>query len=204
MIKWLFDRLLSALLLLLLFPALVAIGAAISLRQGRPVLLRQERAGRYGRPFTLFKFRTMTNARGADGALLPDEARITPLGALLRKSSLDELPELWNIFRGDMSFVGPRPLFMDYLPLYSKEQMRRHDVRPGLTGLAQINGRNATSWEKRLRLDVAYVDENSFMGDMEILVRTFHTALTADGVAHDGHVTMPRFTGSSGSDAAES
>ena len=199
MVKWLFDRLLSALLLLLLFPALAAIATAVLLIERRPVFLRQERPGLHGKPFTLFKFRTMTNDRGPDKSLLPDEQRITALGSLLRKLSLDELPELWNILKADMSFVGPRPLLMEYLPLYSEDQMRRHEVRPGLTGLAQVNGRNATSWERRLELDLIYVDDNNFFGDLAIIGRTCRIALTRKGVTHDGHQTMPRFTGANSS-----
>jgi lipopolysaccharide/colanic/teichoic acid biosynthesis glycosyltransferase len=174
---------------------------------GAPVLFRQRRPGRDGRPFTLVKFRTMRDAVDANGRALEDAARLTRFGSLLRATSLDELPELWNVLRGDMSLVGPRPLLMEYLPRYTATQQRRHDVRPGITGWAQVNGRNATSWEERLAQDVWYVEHQSFALDLRILLRTVRQVVIADGVAQAGHVTMPRFTGSvassvSGSGAA--
>ncbi|PBI85509.1 putative sugar transferase EpsL [Variovorax boronicumulans] len=150
----------------------------------------------HGRPFNMVKFRTMTDARGADGELLPDAERLTPFGRFLRASSLDELPELWNVLKGDMSLVGPRPLLMDYLPLYSAEQSRRHEVRPGITGWAQINGRNALSWEEKFKLDVWYVDNCSYWLDIRILWLTVRKVLVRDGISAAGEATMPRFTGS--------
>lgn len=163
---------------------------------GRPVLFRQTRPGRKGRPFELLKFRTMTEARDAAGRLLPDEQRLTRFGRWLRSTSLDELPELWNVLRGEMSLVGPRPLLMEYLPLYSPEQRRRHEVRPGITGWAQIHGRNAQSWEERFRLDVWYVDHRSLWLDLKILGHTFWKVLKREGIHAPGEATMPRFRGS--------
>lgn len=195
MAKILFDRSLSVLLLVLLSPLIAFVALAVLIAHGRPIFLRQKRPGLGGEIFTLYKFRTMTDERGEDGELLPDARRITRFGAFLRSSSLDEIPELWNIARGDMSFVGPRPLLVEYLPLYSTRQARRHDVLPGLTGLAQINGRNATSWDRRLELDVRYVEERDFAMDMDILARTFLQVLRPAGIAHEGHATMPKFTG---------
>lgn len=156
---------------------------------GRPVLFRQTRPGRHGRPFTLVKFRTM---RDGDG---DDAARLTPLGGFLRSASLDELPELWNVLRGDMSLVGPRPLLASYLDRYSPRQARRHEVRPGLTGLAQVEGRNALDWDERFELDVRYVDTWSIPGDVAIIVRTVWAVVRRDGIAADGHATMPEFRG---------
>jgi len=163
---------------------------------GRPVFFRQTRAGLRGRPFRMVKLRTMTDDCGQDGALLPDGQRLTEFGRLLRSTSLDELPELWNVLTGDMSLVGPRPLLMDYLPLYSAEQARRHDVRPGLTGWAQVNGRNAISWDEKFRLDVWYVDNRSMWLDLMILWLTFRKVVAREGVGAAGEATMPRFTGS--------
>jgi lipopolysaccharide/colanic/teichoic acid biosynthesis glycosyltransferase len=159
-------------------------------------LFRQERAGLDGRPFQIVKFRTMTDARGPDGALLSDADRLTPFGRFLRSTSLDELPELWNVLRGDMSLVGPRPLLMRYEPLYTPRQRRRHDVRPGITGWAQVNGRNAMSWEARFELDVWYVEHRSLGLDLRILWRTVATVLRREGVSQAGHVTMEPFAGS--------
>jgi lipopolysaccharide/colanic/teichoic acid biosynthesis glycosyltransferase len=163
---------------------------------GCPVLFRQLRPGFHGQPFEIIKFRTMTNERGPDGALLPDALRLTPFGRFLRASSLDELPELWNVLRGDMSLVGPRPLLMEYLPLYTPDQARRHVVRPGITGWAQVNGRNAISWEEKFALDVWYVDNRSMWMDVQILWRTVRKVLVRDGISAAGEVTMPKFTGS--------
>lgn len=170
---------------------LAAIALAVRRSMGSPVLFRQERPGRDGQVFTLVKFRTMTDGDG------PDEDRITPLGRFLRSTSLDELPELWNVLRGDMSLVGPRPLLVAYLDRYSPTQARRHEVRPGLTGLAQVRGRNATTWDDRLALDVRYVDTWTVGGDLAILARTVGSVLRRDGIAADGHATMPEFTGTS-------
>jgi len=176
-------------------PALFAIGILLFVTMGRPILFRQQRPGRYGRPFTLLKFRTMREARDAEGRLLADEARLTALGRVLRELSLDELPQLWNVLRGDMSLVGPRPLLMQYLERYSAVEMRRHEVKPGITGLAQVNGRNAASWQERFALDVWYVENWSLALDARILARTAWTVLTSEGVAHGGHVSMPEFLG---------
>lgn len=176
-------------------PLLLALAAAIRLRLGAPVLFRQQRPGLHGRPFLLLKFRTMTDARDATGALLPDVQRLTPFGRWLRSTSLDELPELLNILRGDMSLVGPRPLLMEYLPLYSPQQARRHDVPPGITGWAQIHGRNALSWEDKFALDVWYVEHRTFWLDLRILAATLWTVLRREGISADGEATMPRFQG---------
>ncbi len=164
-------------------------------RLGAPVLFRQARAGRHGKPFTLYKFRTMREAVDADGQPLPDELRLTRCGSLLRSLSLDELPQLWNILRGDMSVVGPRPLLVRYLPRYSREQARRHDVRPGITGWAQIHGRNALDWDERFRLDVWYVDHYGLTVDLQILLRTVACVLMRQGVSAENHVTMSEFLG---------
>jgi len=183
--------------LLVLLPVLGAIAWAGVLRHGRPVFFSQTRPGLHGKPFRMIKFRTMTNARGPDGELLPDAERLTRLGRFLRSTSLDELPELWNVLRGDMSLVGPRPLLVEYLPLYAPEQARRHEVRPGITGWAQVNGRNALSWEEKFALDVWYVDNQSLWLDLKILWLTVWRVLKRDGISADGEATMPRFRGSS-------
>lgn len=196
--KRLFDIAASAVLLLALAPVMLVIGVLVAWRMGTPVLFRQARPGRDGRPFTMFKFRTMKDAVAADGTPLPDFERITPLGLFLRASSLDELPELWNVLKGEMSLVGPRPLLMDYLPLYTPEQARRHDVRPGITGWAQVNGRNALSWEEKFALDVWYVDNRSFALDLRILFLTVAKVVRREGVNTAADITMPRFTGSEG------
>ena len=192
----LLQRLLALVLVLLLSPLILAIALAVRLRLGGPVLFSQQRPGLHGRPFQLVKFRTMTQCRDGDGALLPDERRLTPFGQWLRRSSLDELPELFNILRGDMVFVGPRPLLMEYLPLYSHEQARRHLVRPGLTGWAQVQGRNSLSWEDKFRLDVWYVDNRSLALDLWIVWLTIVTVIRRDGINAVGEATMTPFTGS--------
>jgi lipopolysaccharide/colanic/teichoic acid biosynthesis glycosyltransferase len=171
------------------------IAALVRIRLGRPVLFRQERPGLGGRPFTLAKFRTMRDATGPDGRPLPDEERLTRFGRLLRSTSLDELPELWSVLRGDMSLVGPRPLLPAYLHRYSPEQARRHEVRPGLTGLAQVRGRNATTWEERLALDVEYVDSWTMVGDLRIIAATVGQVLLRKGISAGEHATMPEFQG---------
>ena len=176
-------------------PVLLAVAGAIRLTLGAPVLFSQERPGLHARPFRLRKFRTMTTATDASGRPLPDDRRLTPLGRWLRATSLDELPELWNVLRGEMSLVGPRPLLVEYLPRYTPEQARRHDVRPGLTGWAQVHGRNAVGWEERLALDVWYVDHRSFGLDLRILARTVGLVLRREGVHAPGAATMPAFTG---------
>lgn len=195
MFKRLFDILVAASLLLLTLPLMLVTALAVRLTLGAPVLLRQTRPGKGGIPFRFFKFRTMTEERDAAGRLLPDERRLTPFGRWLRMTSFDELPQLFNVLRGDMSLVGPRPLLMEYLPLYSPLQARRHDVRPGITGWAQVNGRNALSWEERFRLDVWYVDHRSLLLDLRILLLTALRVFQARGVAQPGQATMTRFTG---------
>jgi len=195
--KRLVDVVLAACGLLVLAPVLAVISAAIYLTMGRPIFFTHVRAGAAGKSFKLLKFRSMTDARDADGNLLPDAARITRLGSFLRRSSLDELPELVNVLRGDMSLVGPRPLLLQYLPLYTPEQMRRHTVRPGITGWAQINGRNAISWEKKFEHDVWYVDHQSFWLDLKILFLTVWQVLRRDGISQPGHATADFFRGNS-------
>ena len=190
------DVVLSGLALCLLLPFMALIASLIFLTLGTPILFRQRRPGLHGKPFTLYKFRTMTDERDEQGNLLPDEQRLTRLGRFLRSTSLDELPELWNVLKGDMSLVGPRPLLMEYLPLYTPEQFRRHEVKPGITGWAQINGRNALTWEEKFKLDVWYVDHLSFFLDMKILFLTLWKVLTREGISYPGRETMPKFTGS--------
>ena len=189
------DVLLGGAGLLVLSPLLAVLALAVRIGLGSPVLFRQQRPGLRGRPFTLYKFRTMRDARDASGSPLPDAERLTRFGRFLRASSLDELPELWNVVSGSMSLVGPRPLLMDYLPLYTPEQSRRHEVRPGVTGWAQINGRNALDWERRLALDVWYVDHRSLLLDLRILVGTFARLAARDGINQPGQATMERFRG---------
>lgn len=193
--KRLFDLLASALGLLLLAVPLVLLAWQVRRKLGSPVLFTQVRPGLHGRPFRMVKFRTMTDERDASGALLPDGQRLTPFGRFLRASSLDELPELWNVLRGEMSLVGPRPLLMEYLPLYSPEQARRHEARPGITGWAQVNGRNAISWADKFALDVWYVDHRSLWLDVRILWLTVRKVLVRDGISAAGEATMPRFEG---------
>ncbi|EGR1094114.1 sugar transferase [Vibrio cholerae] len=190
-----FDFLLAAIFLLLFFPIILFIAWKIRKNLGSPVLFRQTRPGLNGQPFEMVKFRTMKDAVDEQGNPLPDSERMTPFGDKLRNSSLDELPELWNVLKGEMSLVGPRPLLMQYLPLYSKEQARRHEVRPGVTGWAQINGRNAISWEEKFKLDVWYVDNRSFWLDLRILLLTVKKVFVKEGISADGHVTIAPFTG---------
>ena len=196
MIKRLTDIVGSSVGLLLLSPILLIVALTVRVAIGAPVLFVQRRPGRAGRPFNILKFRTMRDATDKTGQQLPDAERLTAVGKILRAASLDELPELWNVLRGDMSLVGPRPLLMEYLPLYSPEQARRHDVRPGLTGWAQINGRNALSWEEKFALDVWYVDNQSWLLDLKILLLTVWKVVRRDGISAAGEATMPRFTGS--------
>lgn len=193
--KRLFDLLMSLGLALVLALPLLLLWVLVRCKLGSPALFRQVRPGLHGRPFMMVKFRTMTDERGADGELLPDAQRLTAFGRFLRASSLDELPELWNVLRGEMSLVGPRPLLMEYLPLYSPEQARRHQVRPGITGWAQVNGRNAVSWDERFRLDVWYVDHRSLWLDLRILWLTVRKVLVREGISAQGEATMTRFTG---------
>lgn len=196
MLKRLFDVVAAGLGLLVLSPVIAVVALLVRRRLGSPVLFRQVRPGLHGKPFEMVKFRTMRDALDAQGNLLPDDQRMTPFGAFLRSSSLDELPELWNVLKGDMSLVGPRPLLMEYVPLYDATQVRRHEVRPGVTGWAQINGRNALSWEEKFKLDVWYVDHRSFWLDLKILFLTVKKVLVRDGISGEGEVTMSKFTGS--------
>lgn len=191
-----FDLVVAAILLLVLSPLFLVLALLVRVRLGRPVFFTQTRAGLGGRPFRLVKFRSMTDARGPDGGLLPDEERLPPFGRFLRASSLDELPELVNVVAGEMSLVGPRPLLMDYLPLYSAEQARRHEVRPGITGWAAVRGRNALAWEDKFALDVWYVDHRGFLLDLRILFLTVRQVLVREGISQPGQATMERFTGS--------
>ncbi|MFC3679572.1 sugar transferase [Bacterioplanoides pacificum] len=199
MLKRLFDFIAALSALLLLSPVIAIVAWKIRKNLGSPVLFRQVRPGKEGKPFEMVKFRTMRDANDEEGKPLPDEQRMTPFGNWLRSTSLDELPELWNVVKGDMSLVGPRPLLMEYLPLYSKEQYRRHEVRPGVTGWAQINGRNALSWEDKFKLDVWYVDHQTFWLDIKILFLTVKKVLVRDGISAEGEATMTRFEGSGGS-----
>lgn len=194
-IKRIVDLLGAALLLVAATPVMLIVAVLIYYRMGRPVLFRQVRAGYKGRPFTLVKFRTMREARGLDGRPLPDAKRLTPLGRMLRSTSLDELPQILNVLRGDMSLLGPRPLLIEYLDRYTPQQARRHDVKPGLTGWAQINGRNSLSWEEKFELDVWYVDHWGLWVDAWILLCTIWRVLRREGVSHAGAATMPEFTG---------
>jgi lipopolysaccharide/colanic/teichoic acid biosynthesis glycosyltransferase len=193
--KRIFDILASGLGLVIISPLLLILSLLVWAFHGSPVLFRQQRPGYKGRPFVMFKFRTMTNQTFADGKPLPDSERMTKLGRFLRSSSLDELPELINVFRGEMSLVGPRPLLMKYLPLYSPEQKRRHDVLPGIAGWAQINGRNSISWEEKFKLDIWYVDNWSFWLDIRILLQTFWKSIKQEGINQPGQATMEEFTG---------
>ncbi|MBD9399648.1 sugar transferase [Pseudomonas sp. PDM11] len=189
------DIVLASLGLIVLSPLIGILALCIRRKLGSPVIFSQMRPGMHGKPFEMVKFRTMLDAFDASGNPLPDSQRMTPFGRLLRSTSLDELPELWNVLKGEMSLVGPRPLLMEYLPLYSPEQYRRHEVRPGVTGWAQINGRNALSWEDKFKLDVWYVDNRSFWLDCKILFLTVKKVLVRDGISADGEATMTKFTG---------
>lgn len=194
-LKRLFDLLAAVAALLLLALPLAVLTWVVRRKLGSPAFFRQVRPGLHGRPFEMVKFRTMTDERGPDGQLLPDAQRLTVFGRFLRATSLDELPELWNVLKGDMSLVGPRPLLMEYLPLYSSEQARRQEVRPGITGWAQVNGRNALSWEEKFRLDVWYVDHRSLWLDVKILILTVRKVLMREGISAPDDVTMPVFKG---------
>lgn len=196
MLKRLFDVVGASVGLLVLAPVYCIVVLLIRSRLGSPILFRQVRPGLHGRPFQMIKFRTMRDAADSNGQPLPDADRLTPFGRWLRSTSLDELPELWNVLKGDMSLVGPRPLLMEYLPLYSPEQARRHELRPGITGWAQVNGRNAISWEEKFALDVWYVDNHNLWLDMKILYMTLRKVLVRDGISAEGEATMPKFTGS--------
>ncbi|WP_324083202.1 sugar transferase [Geomonas sp.] len=195
-VKRLFDLVLTVPGLLLLLPVLLVVACLTRIKLGSPVLFRQTRPGRGGKPFQMYKFRTMTDRRDQHGDLLPDSERLTRFGRFLRASSLDELPELFNVLKGEMSLVGPRPLLVGYLPLYTPEQARRHLVPPGITGWAQVNGRNALSWEDKFRLDVWYVDHRTLWLDVKILWMTVAKVFKREGISQDGHATMPFFKGS--------
>lgn len=193
--KRVFDLSTAGVLLIILLPLLLIVALLIRFRLGSPVLFAQRRPGMYGQIFTLYKFRTMTDVHDATGRLLPDSERLTPFGRFLRSSSLDELPELWNVLKGDMSLVGPRPLLTKYLDRYTPEQARRHEVRPGITGLAQVSGRNALSWEEKFRLDVWYIDNWSLRLDLKILFLTILKVFKREGISATGEATAPEFTG---------
>lgn len=197
MFKRMFDLCMSFIGLLILLPVIIIVSVMIDRRLGRPILFSQVRPGLHGKPFKMYKFRTMKDAVDSHGNPLPDSERMTPFGAFLRSSSLDELPGLWNVLKGDMSLVGPRPLLMEYLPLYSAEQARRHEVKPGITGWAQVNGRNAISWEQKFQYDIWYVENQSFWLDLKIIALTLKKVLVREGISAAGEVTMSKFSGSS-------
>ena len=196
-VKRIFDIVVSATALVLLSPLLLYLAYLIRKHLGSPVLFCQTRPAKDGKPFNMIKFRTMRDAVDKHGNPLPDSERLTPFGQKLRASSLDELPELWNVLKGDMSLVGPRPLLMEYLPLYNAEQMRRHEMKPGITGWAQIHGRNATTWQARFQHDIWYIDHYSFWLDLKILFLTIQKVWQKDGISAAGEATMPKFTGNS-------
>ncbi|MBK5434070.1 MULTISPECIES: sugar transferase [Bacillus] len=193
--KRIFDVCISFALLLVFSLPILVVAILVRLNLGSPILFKQERPGLHGKPFNLYKFRTMLDKRDNHGELFPDQDRLTIFGEILRKYSLDELPQLINVVRGDLSLVGPRPLLMEYLPLYSSKQAKRHDVKPGITGWAQINGRNSITWEEKFELDVWYVENRSFLLDLKIIVLTITKVFKTEGINHVGHVTMERFTG---------
>ena len=203
MIKRLFDITAATAALAVLSPVYAITAYKVKKDLGSPVLFRQTRPGLDGKPFEMIKFRTMKDARDSDGNPLPDSERLTDFGKALRNSSLDELPELWNVVKGEMSLVGPRPLLMEYMPLYNSEQSRRHNVRPGITGYAQVNGRNAIGWDKKFALDTWYVDNQSFWLDIKILLKTVKKVVIKDGISADGEATMSKFTGSQNQSALE-
>ncbi len=194
--KRLFDIVAAGSALLVLSPILICVAVLVRIYLGSPILFRQVRPGLNAQPFQMMKFRTMLDAVDANGQVLPDDVRLTGFGKFLRSTSLDELPGLWNVLKGEMSLVGPRPLLMEYLPLYSPEQAKRHDVRPGVTGWAQVNGRNAISWEQKFKLDVWYVENQSFLLDIKIILLTVKKVLIRQGISADGEVTMSKFEGS--------
>ncbi|MGH1352635.1 MAG: sugar transferase [Methyloligellaceae bacterium] len=193
--KRLFDLTVIILLLPVITPLLLFLIIFVKIKLGGPIFFQQTRPGLNGKPFRIIKFRSMTDKRDAEGNLLPDAIRLTPFGKFLRSTSLDELPELWNVLKGEMSLVGPRPLLMEYLPLYSKHQSRRHEVRPGITGWAQINGRNSISWEERFEMDIYYVENRSIMFDLKILFLTISKVFKREGISAKGEATMPKFAG---------
>ncbi|NAR57747.1 sugar transferase [Acinetobacter haemolyticus] len=204
MLKRLLDIIIASIALILLSPLYFYVAYKVKKNLGSPVLFRQIRPGLHGKPFEMVKFRTMTDERDAEGNLLPNEVRLTKFGKMLRSTSLDELPELWNVLKGDMSIVGPRPLLMDYLPLYNEEQAKRNNVRPGMTGHAQVNGRNAISWEKKFELDTWYVENQSLWLDFKIMLLTVKKVLIKEGINQSEEVTMTRFTGNKHDDQSKS
>ena len=195
MLKRLFDIIIASTALIILLPLYAFIAYKVKKNLGSPVLFRQVRPGLHGKPFEMIKFRTMKDAVDEQGNPLPDSERLTPFGQMLRSTSLDEMPELWNVIKGDMSIVGPRPLLMEYLPLYNEEQAKRHNVRPGMTGHAQVNGRNAISWEEKFKLDTWYVENQSTWLDFKIMFKTVHKVLAKDDISAEGEATMTKFTG---------
>ena len=195
MLKRLLDIIIASIALILLSPLYAFVAYKVKKNLGSPVLFRQVRPGLHGKPFEMIKFRTMKDAVDADGNPLPDSERLTPFGKMLRSTSLDEMPELWNVIKGDMSVVGPRPLLTEYLPLYSAEQAKRHHVRPGMTGHAQVNGRNAIGWEEKFKLDTWYVENQSTLLDFKIMFKTVHKVLAKDDISAEGEATMTKFTG---------
>ena len=195
MLKRLLDIIIASIALILLSPLYAFVAYKVKKNLGSPVLFRQVRPGLHGKPFEMIKFRTMKDAVDEQGNPLPDSERLTPFGQMLRSTSLDEMPELWNVIKGDMSIVGPRPLLMEYLPLYSPEQAKRHDVRPGMTGYAQVNGRNAIGWEEKFKLDTWYVENQSIWLDFKIMFKTVHKVLAKDDISAEGEATMTKFTG---------
>jgi lipopolysaccharide/colanic/teichoic acid biosynthesis glycosyltransferase len=200
MLKRLLDIIIATTALILLSPLYAFVAYKVKKNLGSPVLFRQVRPGLHGKPFEMIKFRTMKDAVDEKGNPLPDSERLTPFGQMLRSTSLDEMPELWNVIKGDMSIVGPRPLLTEYLPLYNQEQAKRHDVRPGMTGYAQVNGRNAISWEEKFKLDTWYVENQSTLLDFKIMFKTVHKVLAKDDISAEGEATMTRFTGSQNKD----
>ena len=196
MLKRILDVVIASTALVLLSPVYALVAYKVKKNLGSPVLFRQTRPGLYGQPFEMIKFRSMKDALDTAGNPLPDSERLTPFGKMLRATSLDEMPELWNVIKGDMSIVGPRPLLMEYLPLYNSEQAKRHEVRPGITGYAQVNGRNAISWEKKFELDTWYVNNQSLWLDFKIILKTVKKVLAKDDISAEGDVTMHKFTGS--------
>ncbi|MGP4769761.1 sugar transferase [Acinetobacter sp. PFS20] len=194
--KRLVDIIIASIALILLSPLYFYVAYKVKKNLGSPVLFRQIRPGLHGKPFEMIKFRTMKDATDPQGNLLPDNERLTPFGKMLRATSLDEMPELWNVIKGDMSIVGPRPLLMEYLPLYNKEQAKRHDVRPGMTGHAQVNGRNAIGWEEKFKLDTWYVENRSLWLDFKIMLQTVKKVISKDDINEVGEATMSKFTGS--------
>ena len=195
MIKRLLDIVIASTALILLSPVYLIVSRKVKKNLGSPVLFRQVRPGLHGQPFEMIKFRTMKDALDAEGHPLPDSERLTPFGKMLRATSLDEMPELWNVIKGDMSIVGPRPLLMEYLPLYNSDQAKRHNVRPGITGHAQVNGRNAISWEKKFELDTWYVENRSLWLDFKIMLKTVKKVIAKDDISAEGEATMSKFTG---------